>query len=222
MTLDENIKSIVRIDARTKVMMLLVASTLINGSSPLWYELAIFGIAFCMLLNYGNKKIAFQYMVIFLLLYMIMNQQMPVNPATFILLLVCKILRSFLPSMMIGGLFIRTTTIGEIFAVTEKMKIKYKFAIPLAVIIRFFPTLLEEWNHIRMAMKMRGIGISLEYIVVPILNSAIVINDELTAASLTRGLGVSDKRTNLNDVKLNGIDMLIMLFAVAIVIYSWR
>ena len=74
--------------------------------------------------------------------------------------------------------------------------------IPFAVIFRFFPTVAEEYRSIRDAMQLRGVSwkngpvAMVEYRLVPLIASMVKIGDELSAASVTRGLGGSAKRTN--------------------------
>ena len=66
----------------------------------------------------------------------------------------------------------------------EKIRVPQVIIIPLAVLVRFFPTVKEEWNHIRTAMRMRNIGTgagqillhpikAMEYMIVPLLFSTV-------------------------------------------------
>ena len=74
-------------------------------------------------------------------------------------------------------------------------------------------------------MKLRGIGLNvgnvlthpiqtIEYILVPLLSSSIKIGDELSAASVARGLGMDRQRTSIYDVKLCIWDYLLLVAAV--------
>ncbi len=223
MTLDENRRQYIGIDPRAKIMLLLAASGLLVGVIPLWAELFIFIMAMIFYLNYGYVKSVIKYVGLFVLLYVARSFfiELPANGFTMFLVLMLQVVRSFLPSIAIGTMFVRTTTISEIMAATQRMKLPYELAIPFAVIIRFFPTLKEEWESIRMAMKMRGIGISLEYVMVPLLNSALIISDELSAASLSRGLGACKKRSNVCNVKLSMIDILICILSLVLLVYLY-
>ena len=65
---------------------------------------------------------------------------------------------------------------------------------------RFFPTIREENESIRAAMKMRGVrfgggkvGQILEYRIVPRITCTAKIGEELSAAALTRGLDTQKK-----------------------------
>ena len=74
----------------------------------------------------------------------------------------------------------------------ERMHVTEKIIIPLSVIFRFFPTIKEEYQAIRDAMKMRNIRfggknpfLMIEYRLIPLMVSVIKIGDELSAAALT-------------------------------------
>ncbi|WP_039069504.1 energy-coupling factor transporter transmembrane component T, partial [Staphylococcus shinii] len=87
--------------------------------------------------------------------------------------------------------------------------------IPIAVMFRFVPTIKTESASIKDAMKMRGISLRLafkkplqyfEYRVVPLLNSVVKIGNELTVASITRGLNLTYKRTSIVSLKMRWLD----------------
>lgn len=69
---------------------------------------------------------------------------------------------------------------------------------------RFFPTVADEAVSIGSAMRMRDIRFggrnaakTIEYRMVPLMTCCVKIGEELSAASLTRGLGGTVKRTNI-------------------------
>ena len=138
--------------------------------------------------------------------------------AGFLLAALCMLPLYFLPTAAAAQYLIRTTTAGEFTAAMEKMHIPNGFTISVAVIFRFFPTLMEEWRAISDAMKMRGVGLLgkkagkyLEYKLVPMLMCSVSIGDELSAAALTRGLDSECARTSIHRVHLAVQDR-VMLF----------
>ena len=80
--------------------------------------------------------------------------------------------------------------------------------IPLSVTFRYFPTIREEWDSIRAAMKMRGIRVSLEHIMVPLIFSAVNVAEELSAAALCRGLDAPGEHTSYVEVAFGLADYL--------------
>lgn len=128
----------------------------------------------------------------------------------------------FCPSVAMAYYIITTTTVSELVAGMERLHMPRQITVPMAVMFRFFPTVMEEWRAIGDAMKMRGIRLRggkassiLEYRLVPMLMCSVKIGEELSAASLTRGLGGPVKRTNICDIGIRGQDILMLLLCLA-------
>ena len=92
----------------------------------------------------------------------------------------------------------------------------------MSVIFRFFPTVVEEYNAIGDAMKMRGIRFGggkasamLEYRLVPVIMCSVKIGEELNAAALTRGLNGEVRRTNVCKIGFHMQDILLFLIALS-------
>lgn len=122
----------------------------------------------------------------------------------YLVLAVSGVLLRFLPGIMTGAYVVSTTTVSEFIAAMEKMHVSQKITIPLAVMFRFFPTVVEEASSINKAMAMRDIKFGgskvfkmIEYRLIPMMTCSVKIGQELSAASLTRGLGAPVKRTNI-------------------------
>ncbi|MBS7577546.1 MULTISPECIES: energy-coupling factor transporter transmembrane component T [unclassified Enterococcus] len=132
----------------------------------------------------------------------------------------------FLPALIMGYYFLKTTGVEELIAAMQKAHVPNIFTIPIAVMFRFFPTIAQESSSIKDAMRLRGIsaGIALknpirflEFRFVPLMSSIVKIGDELSAASLTRGLDIHGKRTNYYQVKLGLTDLLWLLLVLTLV-----
>ena len=218
-------KEFLKIDPRVKLVFILAAGGIIIGNIPFWAELLILGAALALSINEKMYMTALKFLIAFMVLYAVEQAVRATGKATGInmfLLLISSVFRRFVPAFLCGKVFVNTTTISEIMASSAKMNIPYKYVIPLAVVVRFFPTLKEEWDNVSMAMKMRGIGFSLEYILVPLLSSSSRIGEELSAAALSRGLGSVEKRTNLCAVSLKAHDyiLLVLLVVFGVVTYG--
>lgn len=105
-----------------------------------------------------------------------------------LLLFIAVLVRKVLPCLIIGKSILTSTEVSEFVATLWKMRFPQSIIIPVSVVFRYFPTLREEWQSLRMAMKMRGIGLSVEHVMVPLMMSAVNISEELSAAALCRGL----------------------------------
>jgi len=134
-----------------------------------------------------------------------------------------SIIMQFMPTMITVWYCIGTTKISEFMAAMNRMHLPQGLSISIAVMMRFFPTLAEEYRSIRDAMKMRGIRFGggkvskmAEYRLIPLLFSSISIGDELSAAAVTRGLGAPVRRTNVCEIGLHARDWAVIGFVVTL------
>ena len=118
--------------------------------------------------------------------------------------LCCLIFVRLMPSLIMGAYMLSSTTVSEFIAAMHRMHVPQQITIPMSVMFRFFPTVLEEFAAINTAMKMRDIRIGgrnadklIEYRLVPLMVCSVNIGSELSAAALTRGLGTNVRRTNI-------------------------
>ncbi len=121
-----------------------------------------------------------------------------------------------------------STTVSEFVTAMKKLHVPDAVTIPLSVMFRFFPTLLEEGRSIRDAMRLRGIRVSgknggivrhLEYVIVPLMMSTVRIGDELSAASLTKGLKTGAPRTHICHVQMELWDWGLCLLGIGFLVY---
>ncbi|MGE7364754.1 energy-coupling factor transporter transmembrane component T [Staphylococcus cohnii] len=140
--------------------------------------------------------------------------------ATLLIFVPAGIITRFLPSLAMGYYIFKTTQIEVLITGLERMKLSRKITIPIAVMFRFLPTIREESAAIKDAMKMRGISLKIafihpiqyvEYRVVPLLNSVVKIGNELTIASITRGLNLTHRRTSIISLKIRWLDWLLLV-----------
>ncbi|MCM1054000.1 MAG: energy-coupling factor transporter transmembrane protein EcfT [Bacteroides sp.] len=117
------------------------------------------------------------------------------------------VLMRLMPSVIMGAYLLAATTVSEFIAAMERMHIPNAVTIPMSVMFRLFPTIMEEFGAINSAMKMRDIRIGgknaakiVEYRIVPLIVCSVNIGNELSQAALTRGLGSKTKRTNICEI----------------------
>ena len=223
-----------KLDPRTKLYMVLVVSTVImmSATNTLQWTIRIMITMIPILLLIAEKKYASA--LRFLVLYsiaLILTLKFLSEESTGIIqsLLIgyCGIVVQFLPALITAWYVVRTTKIGELMSAMQKMHVPDGITISLAVVMRFFPTIKEEYSSIRDAMKMRGVMLGggnalkmIEFRMIPLLFSCVSIGDELSAAAITRGLGGKVKRTSVVELKLRVIDYLfIIIFTVAIAFF---
>ena len=132
--------------------------------------------------------------------------------------LCCMIFVRLMPSLIMGAYMLSSTTVSEFIAAMHRMHIPQQITIPMSVMFRFFPTVLEEFSSINTAMKMRDIRIGgknagkfIEYRLVPLMVCSVNIGSELSAAALTRGLGTKVRRTNICKIGFHIQDFAVLI-----------
>ena len=140
--------------------------------------------------------------------------------------LCCLIFVRLMPSLIMGAYMLSSTTVSEFIAAMHRMHIPQQITIPLSVMFRFFPTVLEEFTAINTAMKMRDIRIGgknsgkfVEYRLVPLMVCSVNIGSELSAAALTRGLGTKIRRTNICKIGFHTQDIAVLLLTLTLYIF---
>ncbi|WP_044958761.1 energy-coupling factor transporter transmembrane component T [Butyrivibrio sp. WCD2001] len=223
-----------KLDPRTKLYMILIVSAIVmmSATTPLLWALRIIMTMIPIMLLIAEKRYASAlrffvlYAVALILTFYFLSAD---STGIFKALLTgyCGIVAQFLPALITAWYVVRTTKIDEFMSAMQKMHVPDGITISLAVVMRFFPTIKEEYASIRDAMKMRGISLAggnavkmLEYRMIPLLFSCVNIGDELSAAAITRGLGGDVKRTSVVELKMNIADyLLIFCFSAAAIVF---
>lgn len=210
----------VKFDLRTKFMLILVVNLFLLLSHSLIFELVlVFGCLLLITID-GQAKSAFHFLIVFLIMLGIDQLLTPYINGFFFTLVsfITVALRKFLPCFILGKWILTKTEVSEFVAVMWKLWLPQTAIIPLSVVFRYFPTIKEEWASIRAAMKMRGIHVSLEHIMVPLLMSAVNVSEELSAAALCRGLDSPEPHTSLVQVRFRFSDVLVWCITGALAI----
>lgn len=190
-----------KLDPRTKLYMILIVSAIImmSATTPLLWTLRIIMTMIPIMLLIAEKRYAsaLRFFVLYaaaliLSFYFLSAESTGIFKA--LLTGYCGIVAQFLPALITAWYVVRTTKIDEFMSAMQKMHVPDGITISLAVVMRFFPTIKEEYASIRDAMKMRDISFAggnvmkmLEYRMIPLLFSCVNIGDELSAAAITRG-----------------------------------
>lgn len=225
------------LDPRTKIIILIILTFIIFAHAPFYITFIVVLIPFFCLFFSNNKKIAIFYIGTFILSSFAMIYLIPITTGALnsLIIIFSNIICRMLPGILMGYYLITTTKVSEFVSSMEKINMPQYIIIPISVIFRYFPTLYDEIKSISDAMKMRGIGLNfnslksplnlLEYIFVPILVNAVKTSDDLSAASLTRGLSNPKKRTNICTTEIRAIDIIFILVSfiglALYILYKW-
>ena len=218
-----------RLDPRTKLFMVFVVSliAMMSATTPVLWVIRIIITLIPIVLLILEKKyssalrffLAYGIALVLLLFFISENSE---GIIASLLIGYCGIVVQFMPALITAWYVIRTTKIGEFMSCMQKMHIPDGIAVSLAVVMRFFPTIKEEYSSINDAMRMRGVMLGggnvlrmFEFRMIPLLFSCVNIGKELSAAAITRGLGGEVKRSSVIELKLGIADYLIMTFLAA-------
>lgn len=121
------------------------------------------------------------------------------------------------PGLFLGYVAVVSTRVGELMAALERIRAPRQIVIPVAVVLRFIPTVREESVAVASAMSARGIALGrvgpiawLEYRLVPLLISTVKAGEDLTQAALTRGLGRPGRADRINPVGPGVADVVVL------------
>lgn len=223
----DNRKGIV-LDPRTKLFMLVTITTLMFSTSNEGIMNVVKPILslipFALILSERRFKTAGKYALLYVACFILERLALNVwsGMLSFMVLAVSSIMTRFAPGIMTGAYLISSTSVSEFIGAMERMHITEKIIIPLSVIFRFFPTIGEEYQAIRDAMKMRNIRfggrnpfLMIEYRLIPLMVSVVKISDELSAAALTRGLGAPVRRINVCEIGFHVQDIIAIVLCLA-------
>lgn len=138
-----------------------------------------------------------------------------------------RFVRKVFPTGTLGMILLKTCSVSECMASLNKMKMPSQITIPLAVLLRYFPTIHEDKTAICKAMAMRGLNQNylrhpvrtIECIYVPIMMAASRRADELSCAAVTRAIENPKRRTNLHEVRMGIFDWICIVVAVSVTVY---
>ena len=131
------------------------------------------------------------------------------------------------PCAFLANIILSTTKVNEFLTAMNKAHIPKQLVIPLAVMLRYIPTVCEDWGYIKDAMRLRDVTPSLfgflknpvmtvECLYVPLLMAASNAADELSAAAVTRGIENPTPRTCLLEIRFRGRDRIATVLATCI------
>lgn len=179
------------------------------------------------------------YMSINILIYFFYYMHIPILSAiipAFLMMLI-----RIYPVYLLLKLLIHHTPMNELLYVFDRMHIPRELSIPLIVVYRYVPTIRQELAYVSESLKMRNLNFSfksifsmiytIENYIVPLLARSEKISEELSAASLCKGLSSVRKRTCYINVRLTTIDYIYLLGIFSIILtllyinhlnLSWR
>ncbi len=124
-------------------------------------------------------------------------------------------------------LLMRRSPMNELLTALRKLHVPMLFLIPFSVMYRYLPTIRQECKYIHESLLMRGLHSSkkmvlkhpmrsAEHYLVPLLFRSEQITEELSAATLCKGLHINRERSCYVEVKLQAADYLYLAGLLAV------
>lgn len=206
----------VTIDVRTKIILLFFTNILLLLHISDGYEcLLMIGLGLLFFLE-GDRKRALYYVISFLALIILEDYLLSPEYVTSYIALFLVGVRRFLPCFMIGGSILKGS-VHEFIVAMRTWHMPEGLLIAIAVMMRFLPTIKEHYRMIYDSLKIRGIFTSrwmiirhplmfFEYILVPLLMNATRIAQDLTIASMTKGVASQKRKTSYMTYRFGLVD----------------
>jgi energy-coupling factor transport system permease protein len=223
-----NRKGLLKLDARTLLLLLVVANIVLFALPSIQTELWVMGfsiaLAFLSGLYGSTIKLVLAYAAL-LGLDLVCSMYFHHGFAQMVSTGAC-FMRKVFPCAVLGGILIMTIQVSEFMATLSRIKTPQRILVPLTVMLRYLPAIAEDHRMITRAMRMRGIqpGVlnvirhplrTVECIYVPLLMSASRRADELSIAAMTRGIESPRPRTSIHEIRFRHADACVLLLCVS-------
>ncbi len=210
-----------RLDPRTKLFLILICVLSAMFAPNLYFQLALVTLIGLLAVLSGKWRYALRGIVVYALICAFTVWCMDAFGGTWRTMFVAflGLVHKVYACGMLAGIVISTTKVGEFLSAMTRMHVPKKLTIPLAVMLRYLPTIREDWRYIKDAMRLRDVSPTLVgflkapamttcCIYVPLLTAASKAADELSIASVTRGIENPKPRTCLVKIKMRAADFI--------------
>lgn len=209
-------------DPRTKLFLLLVVILSAAMAPSLTYELCLVLLIAALGVLCGRARYsfisAFFYGIVYIVTVLVLGATAGGLKTTLIAFL--GLVHKIYPCSMLAGIMISTTKVSEFMSAMYRVRAPQKLVIPLAVMLRYLPTIREDWSCIKDAMRMRDVSpslkglmtrpaVTMECVYVPLMMLASKAADELSVAAVTRGIENPKPRTCLTRLRFGAADFVL-------------
>ena len=201
--------------ARTKLLLILLCVLSAMAAPSLYFQFTLVALIGLLSALSGRWQYALRGIIAYALIYAFTVWCMGVLRGTWRTMFVAflGLVHKVYACGMLAGLVISTTKVGKFLSAMARLRISKKLTIPIAVMLRYLPTIREDWHFIKDAMRLRDVSptlwgflkapaMTVNCIYVPLLTAASKAADELSIASVTRGIENPKPRTCLVEIQM--------------------
>lgn len=212
----------IHFDPRALIAVLIAASCVAFMEKSLICEVALLIVLAVLQSVSGHWKMALGFIAGFAVLWLILNFAMPHLAVTPLgtLTLSLTLSRKIFFCAMAAALLVAECSVHRMSAALAKLHMPRQILIPFSVTMRYFPALKDDISHIRDAMSMRQLSVAarMEAVMVPMIVAATNTADELSRASVLRGIENPATPSDTERLIMRPADwMLVVLSAISVV-----
>ena len=227
-------KMIVNLDFRTLLFLdvLIMLFMLLSGKAEV--TLIAFVIAGTALMVFGLYATVIRCTIVFAVLFLYYFAITHSNGSIFqgsllsVIGIIAFIIQRIIPFLMLAIAIKERKNISEITTALGRCRLPKGVIISMTVMLRYFPSMKNDFLTIIEAMKLKGIDTSwrgilfhpLEYVIVPMLFRSLRTSEELSCAALVKGIENQGQRSSYFDVKVKGIDVIFSSSAFVMLLMS--
>lgn len=216
------------IDPRTKILLLLLCVLSATMAPSLLYEMVLVLVIVLFGIMCGKVRYSITGAVVYVFIYFLTLGALNLHGTLQAMLIAfLGLVHKVYPCGILSGIILSTTKVGEFLSAMNRIHASKKIVIPVAVMIRYIPTIREDWNFIKDAMRMRDVspslkgllthpGMTVECVYVPLMMTASKAADELSVASVTRGIENPGPRTSLVQIGFGMADLIAVICFLAV------
>ena len=212
------VKGIIKLNPLTEIILLISVSIISFTNENIKIDILILVIIAMISSCTGLIKTSIKALSIFAILQSIKYFIFPILPDTvsahFGLLVIHA--PKLIPIFLIGQIIIRTNSIRSIMYALKRLHLPESLIIPLAISIRYFPSLREERILISDAIKIRGVtGLKkIRLGLIPLIVTASNTADELAQAITVRGIENPARKTFVDDARFHIWDGIMIVLCI--------
>ncbi len=223
------------VDIRAKLIITLAASVSSVAISGLYPQLMLFSFSFLYAASMRKVKIlAIAYAFIFfiaalaVICMLVINMFVPIMKSASYTSLVIPFLRMATMINVILPLAF-TTRIQSVLTALKSLRLALYIYLPVAVMIRFIPTFINDIKQVAETAKIRGVKITpagfitkpvfmTRLLFMPLLFRSLRTSEELGIAAELKGLGLNDDMTPYKSLEWKGTDTRILIAAALVIV----
>lgn len=216
----------IRLDIRSKIILLIVANILMFKKLSTYEHLfiaTIFSILILIFCSWYRAARIYAVYVILTIYEIFLAKNFPVPFLDNFLLFTSLLFKTIYFPICAGIILVGSSKVSELITFLRSIKMPKGIIIVLAVVFRFFPAMLTDYKLIKNSLKMKGIGVSnfyyfrhpfkfFEYVFVPYVIISTNIANELSISCLCRGIDNNNEATSIQRMKFSVVDTIFIFF----------